>query len=332
MRTRLPLILVALTAAIAAAAFLIPSILSMSQVRPEPDPGLEIGEAIDVLLDVDDGVIGKGDDFRYSIQIQYNQELISELDKTSLDESVSFRPFEIRSMQEREYAIPPYTRVFERTYHLQLIDGSVNQLYQFPTIMVRYKSSESGEFREKAVDARPVYVASRLPTDATGLEPRPFRGRIEDASRADIPRVLLALGAFLALAALTDLAWRAIPGWRAAKDQRRKVEGVDVISEAYRRLMSGLADGVEPDRSLHQAEHILRVVLARRESVAWLEEPDLQKLPEAVRQDVAEVFELSGAVDDDPAATGIRAREASTCLRRVLAHYWGDGEIESWAR
>lgn len=332
MKTRLVLILVALAAIVVAGVLVIPSFLSLHQVTFEKDKGIAEGKAIVVQTKVDGFGIHKGDAFPYSVEVQYNLELVSEIDKTSLDKSVNFKPFEIRSTTEREFDLNSRTRVYAKDYQIQLIDGKVNNLYQFPTILVRYKSKESGAYEEKAITPDPVFVASRLPSDASGLDLKPIQASIEDTSRDNLPWVLAALGGFLAILALVDLAWRTIPQWREATRQRRKAEGVDVLSEAYRSLNASVAQGAEPKRLLHQMEHILRVILVRKENVGWLDEPNLDRVAPGIKAEVISLFDKCQSADGNPTIEQKQAQETLVQLEKILRFYCGEGEVQAWRR
>jgi hypothetical protein len=331
-KTRLPLMLASLAAIVAAGIWVIPSFLSLRQVTFEKDKGIAEGKAIAVKTRVDGFGVHKGDAVPYSVEVRYNLDLVSSFDKTSLDRSVNFKPFEVRKVVDREFDLPPRTRVYVREYQIQLIDGKVNNLYTFPSVLVRYKSKESGAFEEKAVTPDPVFVASRLPADAGGLDLKPIQAGIDDADRNDLHRALIALGGLLVILALVDLAWRAVPQWREGARQRRKAEGVDVLSEAYRFLHDTSAQGAEPGRLFHQMDHILRIVLARKENVGWLEEPDLNRLTPGIKTEVVSLFSKCQGADGNRSGEQREVQDALGQLDKILKFYWGEGEVRAWRR
>ncbi len=332
MKTRLVLILVSLAAIIAAGIWASPSFLSLRQVSFEKEKGTSENKPVAVRTTVDGFGVRKGDAFPYRVEVQYDLELVSEIDKTSLDKSINFKPFEVRGATEHEYDLGSRTRVYERGYQIQLIDGKINALYKFPTILVRYKLKESGVYEEKTMTPDPVFVASRLPSDAGGLDLRPIQGGIEDAGRNNLHWILISLGGFLVVLALADLGWRAIPQWREAARERRKAEGVDVLSEAYRSLNATVAQDAEPGRLLHQVDHILRVVLARKENVGWLDEPDFDRVAPGIRTEVLSLFSTCQEAGGNRCPGQQQAREAVGQLEQILRFYCGEGELRAWKR
>jgi hypothetical protein len=331
-KTRLPLILASLAAIAAAAILVTPSFLSLRQVTFGKDKGIAEGKAITIKTSVEGFGVHKGDAVPYSVEVRYNLDLVSGIDKTSLDKSINFKPFEVRKVAEREIDLPPRTRIYVREYQIQLIDGKVNNLYKFPSILVRYKSKESGAFEEKAITPDPIFIASRLPADAGAFDLKPIQAGIEDANRNDLHRVLIALGALLAILALVDMAWRAIPQWREGTRKRRRAEGVDVLSEAYRSLHDTSAREAEPGRLFHQVDHMLRIVLARKENMGWLEEPDLDRVTPGIKTEVISLFSKCRGVDGDRAGEPKEAQEALAELDKILKFYWGAGEVQAWRR
>ena len=329
-KTKLPLILVSLAAIVAAGIWTVPSFLSLRQVTFENDRGIAEGKAVAVKTRVNGFGVHKGDAIPYSVEVQYNLDLVSALDKTSLDKSVNFKPFEVRKVADREVEVPPRTRVYVREYQIQLIDGKVNNLYKFPSILVRYKSKESGAFEEKAVTPDPVFVASRLPADATGLDLKPIQGSVEDPNLSHLHRILIALGGLLAILALIDLAWKAIPQWKEGARQRRRADGTDVLSEAYRSLNDTITRGAEPKSLFHRMGHILRIVLARKETVEWLEEPVLDRVTPGIKTEVASLLSRCQGVDGNQPCEQKDVQEALGQLDKILKFYWGEREVRAW--
>jgi hypothetical protein len=329
-KKRLLLILVSLAAIVAAGLWVVPSFLSLRQVTFEKDRGIAEGKAIEVKTKVEGFGVHKGDAFPYSVEVRYNLDLVSWIDKTSVDKSVNFKPFEARAVTEREFDLNSRTHLFVREYHLQLIDGKVNALYKFPSILVRYKSKESGAYEEKAITLDPIFVSSRLPSDTTGLDLKPIQPGLEDTRRSKFHWILTALGGFLGILALADLAWRVIPQWRKATWQRRTAEGVDVLSEAYGSLQAAVAQGAEPTYLLHRMDRILRIVLARKENMGWLEEPNLEQVAPGIKAEVMSLFSKCQGTDGNPSFEQKQIPEALKQLGKILAFYCGEKEVQAW--
>lgn len=332
MKTRIVLIVTALAtlAAVASAFFLLSPSLSPHDLVLEKEEGLPEGEAILVKTKVERFGVHKGDAFPYFVEVWYNPDQVSEIDRTSLDKGVNLEPFEVRDTREREFNLDSRTRVYRREYEIQLIDGEVDVLYEFPTIVVRYRPKDSEGLFEKTVVPESIFVASRLPPDVGGLELRPLKGKIEDVSQKRLPWILWILGGFLAALGVADLAWRAIPQWKEMAKQRRKVEGGDVLSEAYRSLHENLAMGVEPKPLFHQMDHILRIVLARKEKTDWLEEPNLDIVSPGIRPSVISLFEKCQKAYRPEVVEQKYIEETLRQLEEILSFYFGEGEVETW--
>ena len=334
MKARIVWILTALAAlaAVASAAFLLsPSFLSPHDLTLEKERGLPEGEAILVTTKVERFGVQKGDAFPYLVEVWYNPDQVSEIDRTSLDKGVNLEPFEIRDTKETEFDLDSKTRVYRREYEIQLIDGEVDHLYEFPTIVVRYRLKDSEGLSNKTVAPEPIFVAPRLPADVSHLELRPVKkGEIEDVSQKRLPWILWTLGGFLAALGVADLAWRAIPQWKEMAKERRRAEGVDVLSEAYRSLYENVAMAVEPKRLFHQMDHILRIVLARKEKTDWLGEPNLELVPPGIRQPVVSLFEKCQKAYRPEVVEQRDVEEALGQLEEILSFYFGEGEVEAW--
>lgn len=337
MKTRVVSILAVLAAlAVVASTFFLlsPAFLSSHELALR-EKGLREDEAILVKTRVGRFGVQKGDAFPYLLEVWYNPDQVSEIDRTSLDKSVDLKPFEVRDTKEREFDLDSRTRIYRREYEIQLIDGKVDYLYEIPTIVVRYKPKNLEGLSEKTVVPEPIFVASRLPPDVTDLELgygplRPIKEKVEDVSQKRLPWILWTLGGFLAVLGAADLAWRTIPQWKGMAKQRRKVEGVDVLSEAYRSLYENIALDVEPQRLFHQMDHILRIVLARKEKTDWLEEPDLDIVSSAIRPSVISLFEECQKAYRLEVVDQKEIEEALRQLEEILSFYFGEEEVEAW--
>lgn len=231
-------LILAVLAIVAAAGILVASsFFWLHHLALEPEKGLPEGEAIMVKTRIENLGVHKGDAFPYFVEVWYNPDQVSEIDKANLGKSVHLEPFEIRDMKEREFDIPDSgIRVYQREYEIQLIDGKVDTVYKFPTLTVRYRLKDASGFLNKPVTPQTIFVSSRLPSNVTGLELMPLKGKIQVMSQQYLTWILLILGGFLALLGVVDLAWRAIPQWKETRKEKRTAEGVDVLSGAYRAL------------------------------------------------------------------------------------------------
>ena len=108
------------------------------------------------------------------------------------------------------------------------------------------------------------------------------------------------------------------------------VEGVDVLSEAYRALHGNIANGTESKSLLHQVDHILRVVLAHKDQVDWLDGANLDRVPSDIRPTVISLFERCQKAYTPEALEQRDKEEALTQLEDILNFYFGKREVEAW--
>jgi hypothetical protein len=279
-----------------------------------------------------------GDAFLYIIEVLYNPDQISEIDRDSLDNNVNLEPFEIRDTKETEFNLDSGARIYQRQYEIQLINGEIEYLYEFPTIVVRYKLKGVDGFAETSVVPESIYVAPRLPDDVSnlvsnielGYDPlRPLEGEVEDTGQNRWIWILWALGGFLAVLTVADLSWRVIPQWKEKLRQAREMEMGDVLHQAYRSLSANVAAGAEPKSLLHQMDHILRVVLAQEEKFGWLEEPNLDLVSSEIRPSVVSLFEKCRKAYGTEDIKQEEVEEALGQLREILEFYFAE-EAEAW--
>lgn len=330
MRARVFLILTALAATTVACFLVIPPFFSVRDLVLEKGRGLPKGRSILVKTKVQASEVHKGDAFPYLVEIWYDPSQVSEIDRAGLDKGVNLKPFEIRDTKEREFLLDRRTRVYQREYEIQLIDGKVDTVYKFPTIATRYKAKDSEGLLEKTVVPDPVFVAPRLPQDIKGMELRPITEKIQNGNQKHLPWILWALGGFLALLGIIDLAWLAIPQWKETRKQKKTAEGVDVLSEAYLALLANMAKGVESKPLLHQMDHILRIVLARKEKVDWIDGPNLDGLAFEIGPSVSSFFEKCHNAYRPGALEEKDMKEALSQLDKILYFYFGKREVEAW--
>ena len=337
-KKRLVWILTGLAALVAVALILLlpnPHDLAVGKVKYETLPK---DQAILVKTRAERFGVQKGDVFLYLVEVLYDPGQVSQIDRASLDKNVNLEPFEIRGIEETESDLDPTTRLYQRQYEIQLINGEVAHLYEFPTLVVRYSLKDVEGFADKAVVPEPIYVASRLPADVSklvdnlelGYGPlRPLRGEIEDVSQNRLPWILWVLGGFLAAVTVADLSLRVIPQWKEKAKPTRKIEMGDVLYQAYRSLHGNVAMGAKPKRLLHQMDHMLRIVLARKEKTDWLEEPNLDKVSPGIRAPVVSLFEKCQKAYRPEVVEQTEVEEALRQLGEILEFYLAE-EVEAW--
>jgi hypothetical protein len=326
--------LAVLVAVGAAALLLAPSPFGSREIAFEKEKGLSERTAISAKTRVGDLGVHKGDAFPYFLEVWYNPAQVSEIDRAGLDRNVNLEPFEIRGVKERDYKLDSRTRVYQREYELQLINGEVNQRYEFPTLLVRYKRPGSeGLVNEKVIPA-PIFVAPRLPAEVPDLEfgygpLRPIAWKTTDPSR-QLPWILWTLGGVLAGLGIFDLAWRILPQRREMAERRRRGEGVDRVSAVYRSLSQNVAAAAEPKRALQQVDHLLRIVLARKENADWLEEPNLDIIPAETRESVVSLFDRCQTAYGSRVVAQTEVEDALRQIEGILSFYFGKEEVAAW--
>jgi hypothetical protein len=320
----------ALVIIVAAAALIVSLYVVPYDLAFEKDEGLPEGKSVLIRTNVEGFGIHKGDAIKYFVDVLYDPDQVAEIDKTSIDSSLSFKPLEIRDTKETEFDFDDRTRIYRREYEIQLIDGQVDTLYEFPSIVVRYKHGDTGKFYETSLLPEPIYVSARLPSDVSSLELRPTKGSVAAASQKSLPWILWALGGLLTVLGAGDLAWRVSPQMREKTKQRRKAEGVDVLSQACQSLHMNVAVSVEPKLLLHQMEHILRIVLARKEGLDWLEEINFDVVSSEIRPCVLSLFENCQKAHLPATPEQEDVEQTLKQLEEILNFYFGKRAAEIW--
>ncbi|MFC2026538.1 hypothetical protein ACFLUX_01005 [Chloroflexota bacterium] len=338
-KTRLSWILAGLAALVAVALILfLPNTSDLkvgkAQVEQRPED-----QAISVNTKAERFGVQKGDAFLYIVEVLYDPDQVSEIDSASLDDQVNLEPFEIRDVKETEYDLDSRTRMYQRQYEIQLISGEVEHLYEFPTIVVRYKLKEMDGFSEIGVIPEPIYVTNRLPADVSnlignleiGFGPlKPLKGEIENVvSKNRLPWILLALGGFLAAATVADLTLRVIPQRKEKEKQDRKMEMGNILYQAYRSLHENVAVGAKPKSLLAQMDHILGVVLAQKENVGWLGESNLDLVSSEIKTQVISLFDKCQKAYGTEDIKQEEVEEALRQLEEILEFYFAE-EMEVW--
>jgi hypothetical protein len=323
-------VLAALAAVSSTALLLNPSFPWVHALVLQKEPGLAEDQSLSARTLVDSSGVHKGDAFPYVVEVWYDRNQVSEVDKVNLDKAVNLKPFEVRDVRETEFDLDARTRVYRREYEIQLIEGQVDYLHKFPTIVVQYKRKDSDGFTRTTVDPKPIFIASRLPDDSSGLELRPLQRQVEDPSQEYLPWILWALGGFVGVVGAGELAWRAIPQWREVGKQRKGQREGDALALGYRSLCAQTAAGAEPRRSLRQMERLLRIVLARKEKAAWLNKANPDQVPAKIRPSVLSLLEKGQKAYGLEQIEPQEAEQALKQLEEVLAFYFGGAEVRAW--
>ena len=283
--------------------------------------------------------VQKGDAFLYTIEVLYDTSQVSGVDRDSLDSAVNLEPFEVRNTFETEFKLDNGARVYQRQYEIQFITGQTSQQYSFPSIVVRYKLQGTEGYAETSVVPEPVYVAPRIPAsgvDAIAAEIkagksifRPTEGTVQDMNQNRLPWMLLVLGFVLAAVMVADVSLRVIPQWNEKIRQAKMAEMSVAVRESYRSLLDNVAKGADPRSLLHQIDHILRLVLSPKEQVGWLEEPNLDLVPDEVKPCVISLFEKSQRAYGPEDINRAEIEEAVKQLDEIFECYYA-GESEEW--
>ncbi len=283
--------------------------------------------------------VQKGDAFLYTIQALYDTDQIYGIDRDSLDSAVNLQPFEIRATIETEFSVGSGARVYQRQYELQFIVGQTTQFYSFPSIVVRYQLHDGNGFAETSVVPESVYVASRIPaSDVNSIAAeikagnsvfQPTKGTIENLGQNRLPWILLVLGCMLAAVIVADFTMRVIPQWKEKVKQDRDKQMSKVVRQAYHSLLDNIDSGAEPKSLLHQIDFILRLVLSPKEKIGWLEEPNLDLVPEEAKTLVISLFEKSQLAYSPEDIKPEVVEESLKLLEEIFECYY-IGEREEW--
>jgi hypothetical protein len=275
-----------------------------------------------------------GDVFGYTVEILYDRRQVSDIDKVGFGKSINLQPFETRNITEKEYDVDSRTRVYQRQYELQLLDGEVNYLYKFRGILVNYTFNGVKGYVGDLIEPEPIYVASRLPEDISNLELsygplRPLKGDIKDTDQNPVVWVLCGSGGFLAFLGVGNLSWLALK--RRKKQQKPNIIDINnVFYQAYKSLQGNISAGCESRVLFHQMDHILRSILAKKENTGWLEEPNLDLISPEVKPKVILLFEKCQAAYIAGASREQKeVEEALKLLEDILVFYFAE-EVMAW--
>lgn len=301
---------------------------------------LPAGQAIAIDTKAENFGILKGDLFYYYVDVIYNPQLVSEIDKDNLLVVINMEPFEVRNFQTVDFKLDADTRVFRIQYQLQLIDGETDYVYEFPSIVVRYKPVDSDGYMEYPSQAEPVYIVSRLPDDIQNIFKliggdidlgysmlRPVSGEVISTRESRLPWIFITIGVFSAAGALSDYALRIVPQ-RKKEKEKDAIERNTVISGAYASLNNNIKEAASYDDILHQADHIVRLVLFQKEKLDWLQDLSVESLPDEIRETVVSFFESTQKMPEE-ACTQKHLDESLRYMDKILRFYYPE-EVDGW--
>lgn len=289
-------------------------------------------EPISVTTRTDRRTVLKGDAFSYSVEVWYDTDAVADIDRASLGKAINLAPFEVRNIEEKEFSPGPKLRLYRREYELQMIQGKVGRMYEFPSIVVRYRPQGSAGLLSVAATPQPVFVASRFPAD-TGeldLELNPIAPAVVDLGQGRVPWLLWALGALLASTATADLVRRVVPQRKGCRNPRDTKSEGGLLADGYRSLLARIASGVEPQRVLYQVDHLLRAVLASKDQLDWLEDPSAATLSPEVKDVAVQLFERCEKACRPESITQEEVQQALGELEAILRYFCGEREVEAW--
>ena len=282
--------------------------------------------------------VQKGDAFYYVVEVVYDINFASGIDKVSLDENVNLNPFEVKSISERSFKLDSQTKVYQRLFLVQMVSGNVERMYDFPSIVVKYKLKESNGFAETPAIPESVYVAPRLPSSGaliiSGLNDgtyslQPVEGNIQKVGINIISLVLWIVGGLLLVFMVLALVYRVIPQWKENEKRQRSKQMSADLKESYSSLLKNREDGVKPASIMHQIDHIHRLILLPEDSVDLLQEPNLEEVPCEIKPVVISLFQKCDSAYENGDIKQQDVEEAVKQLEVVLKHFYAE-DMEEW--
>lgn len=282
--------------------------------------------------------VQKGDAFYYVVEVVYDTGFVSGIDKVSLDENVNLNPFEIKGITERSFKLDSQTMVYQRLFLVQMVSGNVERMYDFPSIVVKYKLKASNGFAETPAVPESVYVAPRLPSSGaliiSGLNDgtyslQPVESNIQKVGVNITSLVLWIVGGLLLIFMVLALVYRVIPQWKENEKRQRSKQMSAVLKESYAALLQNVANGVKPAVLLHQIDHIHRLVLSPEESVDLLQEPNIEEVPCEIKPVVVSLFQKCDSAYENEDVKQQDVEEAVKQLEEVLKYFYAE-DMEEW--
>jgi hypothetical protein len=282
--------------------------------------------------------VQKGDAFLYVLEVLYDTNQISGIDSVTLDSNVNLSPFEIRETTDVEFSLDSDTRVFQRQYEIQLINGDVDELYTFPTIVVRYKLQTADGYAETSVLPESVYVSPRLPDNVMVVSSdtqlnyeslRSVEGEIESSGQSSLSWILWITGALLAMVALTDLTLRYVYKGNDKTVKTSEDDLSELIGQSYCSLRENIQAGAKPSVIFHRIDHILRLVMIQKENNSWLSDADFDRVSFEIKPVLLSLFEKCQMDYEEAKAGSENIEEALKQLEEILEFYFGE-EMGAW--
>lgn len=284
--------------------------------------------------------VQRGDIFSYFIDVLYNTDMVSNIDKKNLKDGINLQPFDVKGFTETDVKLNSNHRLYRITYTLQLINGSVDQIYKFPSIVVRYKLVNNEGYLEIPGKAKSVYVSHRLPNEIEDIivinSPdvdtsygmlKPVIGKISSTNSNYISWIFIASGSVLIIGALADFVLLAVPKMKREKEQEKLTENKK-ISSFYNTLCKNKKNNNRPEFLINQADHILRLVLKEKEHIDWLEELNFDSLPSEIIKEVILIFNNSQKelIDGQEKKA---LDESLLSLDKILRFYYFE-DVDNW--
>ncbi|MBN2136065.1 MAG: hypothetical protein JW737_10060 [Acidobacteria bacterium] len=282
--------------------------------------------------------VQKGDAFYYVVEVVYDTGFVSGIDKEALDENVNLNPFEIKDITERTFKLDSETRVYQRLYLVQFVNGNVERIYDFPSLVVKYKLKGTNGYAETPAVPESVYVAPRLPSSGaiiiSGLNDgtyslQPLDWNIKKIGVNTVSWVLWIVGGLLLAFLVVNLITRVIPQWKEDERQQRSKHMSEFLREAYGSLLDNLAGCAKPASLFHQIDYILRVILYPENRTGILEEIDLEQVPCEIKPTVISLFEKCAKSYENEDITKQEVDEAVKLLEDIMKYYYAE-DMEEW--
>lgn len=282
--------------------------------------------------------VQKGDAFYYVVEVVYDTSFVSGIDKETLDENVNLNPFEIKDITERTFRLDSQTKVYQRLYLVQFVSGNVERIYDFPSLVVKYKLKSANGYAETPAVPESVYVAPRLPSSGaviiSGLNAgtyslQPLDGNIKKIGVNTVSWILWIVGGLLLILLVVNLITRVIPQWKEDERQQRSKHMSEFLRKAYGSLLDNVASCTKPASLFHQIDYILRVILSPENKIGLLQELDLEQVPCEIKSTVTSLFEKCAKSYENADITQQEVEEAVKMLEDVMKYYYAE-DMEEW--
>lgn len=318
-------------------ALVLPDVNSVGSIQTRAEP-LPDGKNILASAWPEKQGVQKGDAFYYVVEVVYNTDFVSGVDKVSLDENVNLNPFEVRSITEKSFKLDSKTRVYQRLFLVQMVSGNVERMYDFPSIVVKYKLRESNGFAETPAVPESVYVAPRLSSSGaliiSGINDgkyslQPVDSNIKKVGVSITSLVLWIVGGLLLIFMVLALVYRVIPQWKESEKWQRSKQMSAILKEAYGSLLKNVENGAQPASLFHQMDYIQRLVFSPDDSVDLLQEFDLEAVPCEIKPTVTSLFEKCEESYENDDMKQQDVEEAVKQLEEVLKYFYAE-DMEEW--